>query len=136
MAGLVLDSNNPQQLARFYVEVLGYVVVEDEPGWVELTDPTGRRPHFSLQGINRHVQHAAETPQGNKFHLDLGIDDETDGEALAAHAEQLQSLGARRIERIGPEGEGGTRSGPILKGMCFAPLLRRGAVCSGAVSRL
>lgn len=70
-------------------------------------DPTGRRPHFSLQGINSHVQHGAASPQGNKFHLDLGIDDEVDGEALAAHAERLQSLGARRIERIGPEGQGG-----------------------------
>jgi len=106
-AGLVLDSNNPQQLARFYVEVLGYVVVEDEPGWVELTDPSGQRPHLSLQGINHHVQHDATTPQGNRFHLDLGIENEADREELAAHAEQLKSLGARRIERIGPEGQGG-----------------------------
>ncbi len=108
-SGLVMDSNDPQQLARFWAEVLGYVVVEDSPGWVELMDPSGRRPHFTCQGINSHVQHGAATPQGNKFHLDLGLGSGTDSDprAMPALSERLERLGAQRIERIGPPGQTG-----------------------------
>lgn len=108
-SGLVMDSNDPQRLARFWAEVLGYTVVEDSPGWVELMDPAGRRPHFTCQGINSHVQHGAATSQGNRFHLDLGLSNglESDHAALGALAERLERLGARRIERIGaPEQSG------------------------------
>jgi catechol-2,3-dioxygenase len=72
LAGVVLDSTDPQRLARFYADVLGYAVVEDSPGWVTLQDPNGGLPHLSCQGINQHVQHGADTSKGNRFHLDLG----------------------------------------------------------------
>lgn len=102
-AGLVMDSNDPQHLARFWADVLGYKIVEDSPGWVELMDPDGRRPHFTCQGVNEHVQHGASTSQGNRFHIDLGLRNalETDPVALATFAEHLEKLGASRIERIG-----------------------------------
>lgn len=107
-SGVVMDSNDPQQLSKFWADVLGYVVVEDSPGWVELMDPAGRQPHFTCQGINRHVQHGASVPQGNKFHLDLGLmDSRHDPRALADLAERLEQLGAHRLERIGPTGQTG-----------------------------
>lgn len=98
-----MDSNDPQQLARFWADVLGYTIVEDSPGWVELMDPTGRQPHFTCQGINQHVQHGSSTSQGNRFHVDLGLKTaaETDAATLAAFADHLEKLGARRVERIG-----------------------------------
>lgn len=109
-AGLVMDSNDPQRLARFWADVLGYKIVEDEPGWVELMDPSGRRPTFTCQGINNHVQHGAATPQGNRFHVDLGLSSgvsASDLAALAALADRLERLGARRVERIGAPNQPG-----------------------------
>lgn len=105
LAGVVLDSTDPQRLARFYADVLGYVVVEDSPGWVELKDPNGGWPRLSCQGINQHVQHGAGTSKGNRFHLDLGMAPPGPGLPPTAHqvnaeVSRLERLGARRVERI------------------------------------
>lgn len=105
--GVVIDSTDPQRLARFWAAVLGYVVVEDSPGWVELQDPAGGWPHFSCQGINQHVQHGAESPQGNKFHLDIGPapGQHPTVRQLEAEVARLEQLGAQRVERIDAEGQ-------------------------------
>jgi hypothetical protein len=97
--GVVLDSSDPQRLSRFWSAVLGYEVIDDSPGWVELQNPSQPRPLFVCQGINAHVQHGAKSPQGNKFHLDLGSDDH------ATLTAQLEQLGARRVERIEAPGQ-------------------------------
>lgn len=38
----VLDCPDPRTLARFYAEILGMQVLEDDPGWVVI----GRQPHM------------------------------------------------------------------------------------------
>ena len=109
VAGIVIDSTDPRRLARFWADVLGYVVVEDSPGWVELKKPSGGWPRLSCQGINQHVQHGADTPQGNRFHLDVGIAPPgrpATAEEVKAETSRLERLGARRVERITqPEGD-------------------------------
>jgi catechol 2,3-dioxygenase-like lactoylglutathione lyase family enzyme len=109
LAGVVLDSTDPQRLARFWADVLGYVVVEDSPGWVELEDPDGGWPHLTCQGINQHVQHGSTTSTGNRFHLDLGVAPQgppMTTERITAEVARLQRLGARKVERVRqPEGD-------------------------------
>lgn len=105
--GVVIDSTDPQRLARFWADVLGYVLVEDSPGWVELRDPAGGWPHLTCQGINRHVQHGAATSQGNRFHLDVGLEPgEHSAERVKAEMSRLEQLGAYRVEKIVAEGQG------------------------------
>lgn len=105
-AGVVLDSTDPQRLARFWAEVLGYVIVEASPGWVELEHPNGG-PHLSCQGINRHVQHGAETSTGNRFHLDIGLPlgQPQTAKHVEAEMSRLEQLGARRVEKVIAEGQ-------------------------------
>ena len=105
--GVVIDSTDPQRLGRFWAAVLGYVVVEDSPGWVMTQDPDGGSPLLVCQGINRHVQHGAESPQGNRFHLDVGLapGQQATVEQCEAEMHRLERLGARRVERIVAEGQ-------------------------------
>ncbi|WP_020575185.1 VOC family protein [Actinopolymorpha alba] len=103
----MLDSTDPQRLARFWAAVLGYNVVEDSPGWVVTQDPEGSWPLLVCQGINRHVQHGAESPQGNKFHLDVGLapGHHATVDEVKAEIARLEQLGAHRVERIVAEGQ-------------------------------
>lgn len=105
--GVVIDSTDPQRLARFWAAVLGYDVVEDSPGWVATQAPDGSWPLLVCQGINRHVQHGAESPQGNRLHLDVGF---TPGQhptpaQRVDEMTRLERLGARRVERIVAENQ-------------------------------
>jgi Glyoxalase-like domain len=105
--GVVLDSTNPQRLARFWAAVMGCTIEDDSPGWVELRMPGGGWPLLVCQGINQHVQHGAATPQGNKFHLDVGFPVEVKPTRAQLEAEmaRLEGLGARRVERIEAPGQ-------------------------------
>ncbi|GAB3419087.1 VOC family protein [Flindersiella endophytica] len=105
--GVVLDSTDPQRLARFWAAVLGYEIVDDSPGWVEMQGPGGAWPLLVCQGINQHVQHGAASPQGNRFHLDVGFppDQKPTREQLEAVTARLERLGARRVERIDAPGQ-------------------------------
>lgn len=107
LGGVVIDSRDPRRLGRFWAAVMGYVVEEDEPGWVALRAPSGGWPLLVCQGINAHVQHGAKTPQGNKFHLDIGFAPGTSASQAEREAElaRLERLGARRVERIAAEGQ-------------------------------
>lgn len=107
LGGVVIDSTDPQRLARFWAAVLGYTIEDDSPGWVVLRDPDGGWPVLACQSINQHVQHGAATPQGNRFHLDIGSTpgaDRTEEQKLAEIA-RLESLGARRVDRVDAPGQ-------------------------------
>lgn len=106
-SGVVMDSTDPQRLARFWADALGYVVVDDSPGWVELQHPNGAVPHLTCQGINQHVQHGATTSQGNRVHFDLGLPSgqASTAEHVKAEMTRLEQLGARRIERVDAAGQ-------------------------------
>lgn len=103
--GVVIDSTDPQRLARFWADVLGYDVVEDSPGWVVTQHPNGGSPLLVCQGINSHVQHGAKTPQGNKFHLDVGLGLDRTADQVRAFMERLEQIGARRVERVDAPGQ-------------------------------
>jgi catechol 2,3-dioxygenase-like lactoylglutathione lyase family enzyme len=105
--GVVIDSPDPQRLAHFWAAVLGYDVIEDSPGWVVTQDPDGGSPLLVCQGINSHVQHGAQTPQGNRFHLDVGLrpGEGRTVERIQASMSRLEQLGAQRVERVDAEGQ-------------------------------
>ena len=87
-----LSTSDPHELARFYADLLGYVVVADEPDWLLLRDPDGRGVPLSCQGeavYEPPVWPADVGDQHMMAHLEIRV---TDLPAAVAHA---QSVGAR-----------------------------------------
>jgi catechol 2,3-dioxygenase-like lactoylglutathione lyase family enzyme len=90
---VVLSTPDPQELAAFYGELLGWTVVTSEPGWVRLRHVDHERPGLSFQ------REAADTPptwpmrDGGvqmQAHLDILVDD------LDIEQERAIALGASR----------------------------------------
>jgi predicted enzyme related to lactoylglutathione lyase len=93
--GLVLDCANPEQLAHFWSEALGYTILGGAGSYVMLIDPDGARPKLLLQAVPE--------PKSSKNRMHLDIDNpDVEGEAT-----RLESLGARRLE-AGARNEHGT----------------------------
>src|SRR5262245_34683343 len=84
--GLVLDCDDPEALARFWSEALGYTTVGKAGSYVMLVDPDGVRPKLLLQAVPE-----AKTAK-NRMHLDVHVPD------IETEAARLESLGARRLE--------------------------------------
>lgn len=57
LRSVVVDCPDPQGLAGFWAEVLGGAVTDEEPDWVVVTDPSGRRLAFQL---------SADPPRGRR----------------------------------------------------------------------
>ena len=94
LSGVVLDTPDAQELAGFYHRLLGWSVIQDEPGWVKLGAPNGG-PGLSFQTDPAYVPPvwpAGRDDQQMKVHLDIHVEDL---EAAAAHAEKA---GATRAE--------------------------------------
>jgi catechol 2,3-dioxygenase-like lactoylglutathione lyase family enzyme len=95
---VVLDTDDPAGLARFYSALLDLPVVEEDEDWVTLgsadSGPSGARLAFQL-AINhrRPTWPSADVPQ--QYHLDLRVQDM---EAAVVYAE---SLGAVRLRNAG-----------------------------------
>jgi predicted enzyme related to lactoylglutathione lyase len=83
--GLVLDCEDPQALAGFWSEALGYVNVGAAGTYVLLLDPEGQAPKLLLQGVPEAKQ------VKNRMHLDIDVAD------IEAEAGRLEALGARRV---------------------------------------
>ena len=81
---LVLDCRDPQALAPFWAEVLGYRVTESDDELVELAGPPGSGPTLVL----------AKVPEGktvkNRMHVDVNATDRDQ----AAEVERILALGA------------------------------------------
>lgn len=91
---LVIDTDDPERLARFYAALLDVSIVEENELWWTVRLPDGRDLDFQLNIAYRPpTWSSTEVPQ--QFHLDLVVDD------LAAAIAYAESLGARRIERLG-----------------------------------
>lgn len=91
---LVIDTDDPERLARFYSALLDVPIVDRNERWWTVRLPDGRDLDFQLVISYRPpTWSSADVPQ--QFHLDLMVDDLT---AAMAYAE---SLGARRIEPLG-----------------------------------
>ena len=95
---VVLDTDDPQQLADFYTALLGWRVQDAEDGWITITGDSGARVAFQ-----RATDYMPPTWPDNhipqQFHLDLRV---SDLEEAGAYAE---SVGARRVANQGVEGD-------------------------------
>jgi predicted enzyme related to lactoylglutathione lyase len=84
--GLVLDCNDPAELAEFWAAALDYVTVGDAGSYVMLL-PNGRPgPKLLLQRVPE--------PKSvkNRMHLDIDAAD------IEAEAARLEALGASRVQ--------------------------------------
>ena len=88
---VVISTPRPAEHAAFYRELLGWLVVDDEPDWVRLRDPERERPGLSFQlepGDEPPTWPARDGGLQMQAHLDLLVDD------LAAGTARAESLGA------------------------------------------
>ena len=94
VGALVVDVDEPERLARFYAALLDVPIVDENERWWTIRLPDGRHLDFQLNiGYRPPTADSTEVPQ--QFHLDLMVDD------LPAAIAYAESLGARRIERLG-----------------------------------
>ena len=92
LTATVLDTPDPQGLARFYAALLDWPIGEDQPEWATLR-PGG--PGLSFQLEREHVPPvwpAGAGDQRMQLHLDVQVED------LVAATAFAQSLGAQVAE--------------------------------------
>jgi catechol 2,3-dioxygenase-like lactoylglutathione lyase family enzyme len=92
---VVLDCPDPQALARFYQDLLGYRLHSSEDGWVTIADPAQPSQRLSFQRIDNYQ--APTWPEGRRpqqLHLDLLVNDLAVAHeyALAAGASPLAGV--------------------------------------------
>ncbi len=86
---LIVGSHDPERLAGFWAEVLGWARTGSyEHGVVELESPTGERPTIVFVPVSD------EKRAKNRIHIDVNPVDCDQGEELR----RLLALGARRID--------------------------------------
>lgn len=86
--GLVIDCKEPQNLASFYQELLGYTRVQDESDWVVI-GKSPDQPGIAFQKIENYV--APTWPEEHiptQMHIDIRVN------SLEAAAESAIMLGA------------------------------------------
>ena len=83
--GLVLDCADPERLAEFWAEALGYANVGSAGVFVALYPREGNGPKLLLQRVTE--------PKGtkNRMHLDIEVPD------IDMEADRLSGLGAQRV---------------------------------------
>jgi catechol 2,3-dioxygenase-like lactoylglutathione lyase family enzyme len=90
LSGVVLDAPDAQELGAFYQRLLGWPVIQDEPGWLKLGSPDGGSG-LSFQtepDYRRPTWPAGPGDQQMSIHLDIKVADLTTAgeQALAAGA--------------------------------------------------
>lgn len=83
---LVVDAHDPARLARWWAEALGYQIVHEAPGEVEIRQSPDRLPGLVFVPVPESKQ------LKNRLHLDLRPADQ------AAEVERLVDMGARRVD--------------------------------------
>jgi predicted enzyme related to lactoylglutathione lyase len=93
--GLVLDCRDPDALAEFWSEALGYTTLGGAGNYVLLVDGQGQGPKLLLQRVPE--------PKGgkNRMHLDVETPE------VDAEVERLEKLGATKT--ADPRAEHGSR---------------------------
>jgi predicted enzyme related to lactoylglutathione lyase len=84
--GLVLDCADPDRLAGFWSEAIGYTTLGGAGSYVLLVDEAGLQPKLLLQRVDE--------PKSAKNRMHLDIETPTVDEEVA----RLERLGATRIE--------------------------------------
>lgn len=97
LAATVLDSPDPRALGRFYARMLGWQLVTDEPGWVQVqaSSGPGARPGLSFQHEQHYVRPTWPGEAGKPLmmmHLDIAVTD------LDAAVTWATECGATRAE--------------------------------------
>ena len=88
LTAAVLDSRDPQGLARFYQRLLGWPIGSDDPTWVTLRPPGGGAG-LSFQLETEHVPPVWPARAGDEqmqVHLDIEVDDLAAAVSLATEA--------------------------------------------------
>jgi hypothetical protein len=85
---LCIDASDPAALGRWWAEVLGYDIVDEEDGAVELKGPPGSGPTVLFIRVPE-----AKTVK-NRLHIDLNATDRDQD----AELERLLGLGARKVD--------------------------------------
>ena len=84
---LAIDAHDPEALARWWAELLGWTVEVEEPDEVAVVPPEGEKASELL---------FLKVPEGkavkNRLHLDLRPDDQ------AAEVARAEAMGARRVD--------------------------------------
>lgn len=91
LSGVVLDAADPDALATFYENLLGWARVEDEPGWIKLGAPDGGAGlSFQREPLHRSPVWPSTSAEAQmQIHLDIQVEDLDRGQAFAL------SVGAR-----------------------------------------
>ena len=98
-----LSAADVPALSRFYADLLGYAVHDEDPGWHYLSAPDGGVA-LSVQHEPTHVPPVwpqRDGVQQMQAHLEIRVHPEPDGDPLAAleaATRQAVDLGARRAE--------------------------------------
>lgn len=93
LAAPVLGTPDPRGLARFYRQILGWPLHDDEPQWATLRPEEGG-PGLSFQLEEDHVQPVWPPEPGTQqmqTHLDFQVDD------LSVAAQVAEQAGARLL---------------------------------------
>src|SRR3954463_2741668 len=103
---VTFDCAEPERVARFWCEVLGYVPppspLDDQGAWAACSDPTGVGPRLFFQRV----------PEGkvvkNRVHLDVRVGTGLAGDerlaVLEAECARLTELGAARVRLLTADG--------------------------------
>ena len=93
---VTLDCADPERLAPFWAEALGYRSNRYHAPYLTLSDPLGKSPELVLQKV-------PELKRGkNRMHLDLFVSD------IETEVSRMERLGARRMSPApltGPTGD-------------------------------
>lgn len=91
LGDVVLDTDDPAGLAKFYTTLLGWQTVETEDNWITIDGGGGVRMAFQL-ALNHKPPTWPDNAVPQQFHLDLEVDDLDQASAYA------ESIGARRAK--------------------------------------
>jgi len=91
--GTVVDCKDPRNLAKFYAELLGYVVVQSEADWAVIGDSPDR-PGIAFQLIENYK--APAWPSGQvptQIHFDIRVED------FEVALIEVESLGGKLLSK-------------------------------------
>jgi catechol 2,3-dioxygenase-like lactoylglutathione lyase family enzyme len=95
LESVVIDCPEPRALARFYRELLGMQVVDEQDDWVTLGAADGAPSLAFQQAPDLQPPRWPDPAYPQQFHLDVRVDDIDEAEAhtLAAGATRLEGGG-------------------------------------------
>jgi catechol 2,3-dioxygenase-like lactoylglutathione lyase family enzyme len=76
--GVVLDAPDARELAHFYQRLLGWQIVNESPGWVDLVPAEDAGYNLAFATEPNYVRPVWPTAVGQpqmSLHLDIGVDD-------------------------------------------------------------